>query len=82
MIQRVVLSVLRMIEITKDSLHLKKSNLKLCSSVEVATYEDHRMAMAFAPLCLKTDLIILDSNVVSKSYPTFWKDWDVYSQNT
>ena len=70
------------IEITEDSLHLKKSDQEPYYSVEVATYEDHRMAMAFAPLCLKTDLVVLDSNVVSKSYPTFWKDWDVYSQNT
>lgn len=70
------------IEITEDSLHLKKSDQEPYSSVEVATYEDHRMAMAFAPLCLKTDLVVLDSNVVSKSYPTFWKDWDVYGQNT
>ena len=32
------------------------------------------MAMAFAPLALKTDLIIKDYMVVSKSYPTFWED--------
>ena len=32
------------------------------------------MAMAFAPLALKTKLQIEDANVVSKSYPSFWKD--------
>jgi len=32
------------------------------------------MAMAFAPLALKTNLIIEDAEVVSKSYPTFWDD--------
>jgi 3-phosphoshikimate 1-carboxyvinyltransferase len=32
------------------------------------------MAMAFAPLALKTNLNIEDANVVSKSYPNFWKD--------
>jgi 3-phosphoshikimate 1-carboxyvinyltransferase len=32
------------------------------------------MAMAFAPLALKTSLIIQDAEVVSKSYPTFWDD--------
>ena len=32
------------------------------------------MAMAFAPLALKTSLIIEDAEVVSKSYPDFWKD--------
>ncbi|MDR1698204.1 MAG: 3-phosphoshikimate 1-carboxyvinyltransferase [Prevotellaceae bacterium] len=41
----------------------------------VRTYEDHRMAMAFAPVCLcgKT-LIIENPEVVNKSYPNFWKD--------
>jgi len=41
----------------------------------ISTYEDHRMAMAFAPVCLKTGKIrIKDPAVVSKSYPGFWKD--------
>lgn len=40
----------------------------------VETYHDHRMAMAFAPLGLKTTLQIEDAMVVSKSYPTFWDD--------
>jgi len=41
----------------------------------ISTYDDHRMAMAFAPVCLKTGKIrIKDPNVVSKSYPGFWKD--------
>lgn len=42
--------------------------------VIVATYHDHRMAMAFAPLGLKTNLQIEDAMVVSKSFPTFWED--------
>lgn len=37
------------------------------------TYEDHRMAMAFAPLILKVDSITIDDEtVVGKSYPEFW----------
>jgi len=41
----------------------------------ISTYEDHRMAMAFAPVCLKTGKIrIKDPAVVSKSYPKFWKN--------
>lgn len=41
----------------------------------IATYEDHRMAMAFAPACIRTGSIrIQDPAVVSKSYPNFWKD--------
>ena len=38
------------------------------------TYEDHRMAMAFAPLALLRPVQIADPAVVSKSYPDFWKD--------
>ncbi|MDR2806111.1 MAG: 3-phosphoshikimate 1-carboxyvinyltransferase [Dysgonamonadaceae bacterium] len=41
----------------------------------IATYEDHRMAMAFAPACLKTgEIRIADPGVVSKSYPRYWDD--------
>jgi len=41
----------------------------------ISTYEDHRMAMAFAPACLKTGKIrISEPAVVSKSYPGFWAD--------
>jgi 3-phosphoshikimate 1-carboxyvinyltransferase len=32
------------------------------------------MAMAFAPLALKADLVINHPNVVVKSYPRFWED--------
>lgn len=42
----------------------------------IATYEDHRMAMAFAPiaLCTKEGILIADPGVVTKSYPSYWKD--------
>lgn len=39
-----------------------------------ATYEDHRMAMAFAPLSLLGPVEIEEPAVVGKSYPDFWKD--------
>ena len=39
-----------------------------------ATYEDHRMAMAFAPLAMFAPIKIEHPNVVEKSYPTFWED--------
>jgi len=61
------------VKITGDSLHLYKSS-NIVKDVAISTYNDHRMAMAFAPLALKTSLFIKDSNVVSKSYPDFWKD--------
>ena len=41
----------------------------------IDTYNDHRMAMSFAPLCLLYDgLVIKEAEVVSKSYPQFWND--------
>ena len=41
----------------------------------IDTYEDHRMALAFAPYALKTEgLIINNPQVVTKSYPKFWDD--------
>ncbi|MEM9075694.1 MAG: 3-phosphoshikimate 1-carboxyvinyltransferase [Bacteroidota bacterium] len=42
--------------------------------VFIDTYHDHRMAMAFAPLALRTHLFVNDAGVVSKSYPNFWDD--------
>jgi 3-phosphoshikimate 1-carboxyvinyltransferase len=39
-----------------------------------STYDDHRMAMALAPLATMADLQIEDPSVVQKSYPTFWDD--------
>ena len=62
------------IEITNETLHLKAST-KIKENIAVSTYDDHRMAMAFAPLALQVTIQVEDSNVVSKSYPTFWKDF-------
>ena len=71
------------ISVTNDSLHLKPNDLfksgnslplEGCPKGGVATYQDHRMAMAFAPLALKVPVIINNAEVVSKSYPDFWND--------
>lgn len=62
------------ITVTDKTLHLKEA-LQINGNVSIATYQDHRMAMAFAPLLLKTSLRIEEADVVSKSYPTFWKDF-------
>ena len=61
------------ISVTNESLHLKPSR-NIIQNVSIKTYNDHRMAMAFAPLALKVPIIILNSEVVSKSYQNFWKD--------
>lgn len=59
--------------VTNDSLHLKSSN-EIKENGSVVTYQDHRMAMAFAPLALKVPIQIEEAEVVSKSYPNFWED--------
>ncbi|ALM09009.1 3-phosphoshikimate 1-carboxyvinyltransferase [Sediminicola sp. YIK13] len=61
------------IAVTNKSLTLKASR-EIRKDVAIDTYNDHRMAMAFAPLALKQDLFINDAEVVSKSYPDFWND--------
>lgn len=42
--------------------------------ISIRTYQDHRMAMSFAPFCLVQELNIEDEEVVEKSYPAFWTD--------
>jgi len=44
------------------------------STISITTYDDHRMAMAFAPAALITPIVIEHPEVVSKSYPGFWGD--------
>jgi len=63
------------VEITNETLLLKPSK-KINENVSIATYDDHRMAMAFAPLASRVPIAIEEANVVSKSYPTFWKDFE------
>ena len=40
----------------------------------IATYEDHRMAMAFAPVSMQREIVIEEPGVVAKSYPSLWND--------
>jgi len=61
------------ISVTAKDLTLNPSE-SITSEVAIDTYNDHRMAMAFGPLALKTAIIINDAEVVSKSYPDYWKD--------
>ncbi|MBA5792244.1 3-phosphoshikimate 1-carboxyvinyltransferase [Flavobacterium sp. xlx-214] len=64
------------VEITDDSLKINNTVDFIYEDIQIETYQDHRMAMAFAPLALKQSIIIKDSEVVSKSYPAFWEDLD------
>lgn len=64
-------------KITRDSIEIidfkKKINLNK-KYTYIETYNDHRMAMSFTPLCLKYKIGIINPDVVNKSYPDFWKD--------
>jgi len=54
---------------------LNTDGLHFPDKITIATYEDHRMAMAFAPLALLINEVeIEEMQVVEKSYPYFWED--------
>ena len=59
------------VDITKDSFHIKKV-VEIKSNITIETYNDHRMAMAFAPLAICKPISINNPDVVSKSFPDFW----------
>ena len=61
------------IEITGDSITLE-NNSDLKHDVTIDTYNDHRMAMSFAPLSLLVPINIKNPEVVTKSYFNFWND--------
>ena len=61
------------LNITSDSLFLLDPK-PLVSGCTVETFNDHRMAMAFAPLVLLTSFSIKEAEFVSKSFPDFWEN--------
>ena len=61
------------ISVTDKSLHLEKSTV-IHKNIAIKTYNDHRMAMAFAPLAFMVPIQILDAEVVTKSFQKFWED--------
>jgi len=52
----------------------QQSGKAIMSDPTFDTYQDHRMAMAFAPLAILGDIMIREPEVVTKSYPRFWQD--------
>tara|TARA_B100000886_G_scaffold255880_1_gene181260 strand:- start:168 stop:1397 length:1230 start_codon:yes stop_codon:yes gene_type:complete len=61
------------VEITENSIILQ-NNSNLNHDVSIETYNDHRMAMSFAPLSIIVPIIIKNPEVVTKSYLNFWSD--------
>jgi 3-phosphoshikimate 1-carboxyvinyltransferase len=58
---------------TKWTVILAEKINQINEKVSIKTYDDHRMAMAFAPLATLMDIEIQHPSVVDKSYPSFWK---------
>lgn len=54
--------------------YMQEGTAQKNDAAQIETYDDHRMAMAFAPLALRFPLTIKDKEVVRKSYPTYWED--------
>ncbi|WP_295842894.1 3-phosphoshikimate 1-carboxyvinyltransferase [uncultured Apibacter sp.] len=65
------------VKITDNSFELKKIN-SFFENQKIETYNDHRMAMSFAPLKLLFPLEIVNPSVVEKSYVEFWNDMNYY----
>lgn len=63
-----------LLEIEPNSKFKIRNSKFLVEGQSVATYKDHRMAMAFAPLALLGSLTIENPDVVEKSYPHYWDD--------
>ena len=76
-------------ELTKlnAEVHISKEEIwvgsarKITRNISIDTYNDHRMAMAFAPLALKVPIIINDMEVVEKSFPDFWEQFESITEN-
>ncbi|MBH1960577.1 MAG: 3-phosphoshikimate 1-carboxyvinyltransferase [Flavobacteriia bacterium] len=68
-------------EITEDSIHSVKF-FEPNENISIETYNDHRMAMSFAPFCLIKDLKIENPEVVEKSSPNFWQDFRALTDKT
>ena len=61
------------INITDETLEVATAS-SINENIAIDTYNDHRMAMAFAPLALRVSIKINDAEVVTKSYQKFWND--------
>lgn len=65
----------KLIETQADVYQLFCEEMEIPEDITIATYEDHRMAMAFAPMAMKIkNVLIEEAMVVEKSYPLFWED--------
>ena len=69
-------------EIDSSSIKIKENQKIVQPKSTIECHNDHRIAMSIAPLCMKVNSIKFDNkNVVNKSYPKFWEDFDRVSKN-
>jgi 3-phosphoshikimate 1-carboxyvinyltransferase len=65
-----------LVEVEENHKYLIQKIGEPLDKATINTYDDHRMAMAFAPAVIIKDVIIAEPEVVAKSYPEFWKDFN------
>ena len=58
--------------IDDQSIEINNFPKVLPENIEIDTYDDHRMALAFSPLSVLVKLVINDYGVISKSFPEYW----------
>ena len=58
--------------IDDQSIEINNFPKVLPENIEIDTYQDHRMALAFSPLSVLVKLVINDYGVISKSFPEYW----------
>ncbi len=69
----------QLIEQEPGQYYLDCSSIEFPAKVDIETYEDHRMAMAFAILATQVETLCFDDReVVQKSYPNFWIDLEKF----
>lgn len=68
-------------ETKPGTIKLNAKEFKKGNKTKLETYDDHRMAMAFAPLGAISSVIIHNPGVVEKSYPTFWDEFSRIGMN-
>lgn len=63
-----------LVEVESNTQYVVRRTVAPTTQPTIETYDDHRMAMAFAPVGMVMPIVIEEPHVVAKSYPSFWED--------
>lgn len=63
-----------LVEVESNTKYVVRRTVAPTTQPTIETYDDHRMAMAFAPVGMVMSIVIEEPHVVAKSYPSFWED--------